>query len=96
MKASVNVETCLLILPVYIFCQQMFLNLPVSCPALFRPIQCAVTLYPVSHITVDVELQHVIGTYSTWIGSYRTLDGDLKHTGWVQINAGNIARQNKS
>jgi hypothetical protein len=25
------------------------------------------------------------------MGSYSTMDGELQHTGWVKINAGNVA-----
>ena len=30
-------------------------------------------------------------SYSTWMGSYRTLDGELLHAGWVKRNAGDAA-----
>jgi hypothetical protein len=28
-------------------------------------------------------------SYSTEMGSYSTLDGELQHTGWVKLNSGN-------
>ena len=31
--------------------------------------------------------------YSTVDGGYSTADGELKHTGWVKINAGNAAER---